>query len=550
MNSSPEDVKAGNNEHLRAFSLSPSKARAADASSGTANLAESSRTALFSATHPEEYQRVVRVAPPSASGAETGVAASGLGKDFQIALFEASAKSSPKIKGRMELEKQADDVDIIQTGDESFQVAYCHAHELHVQDVSKGVGGEPRRVFFTPQDVGTGAPKPVFRAIRYLTPGFLLALANIPGRKGAVLQAFRLPTKSGDQARLAVSTRLPRNVAQATALAARNLSPPTTRGGKVERAQFVVAAAGHDSSVSLYTLEHKSVEGLDIVFDLLPLTTLREVHPLQITGLSFSHFVPPGKGGEEHAQGLKLASISMANTAVLHVIPLKKSVDESASKAVSGPPRETRWIVAAKSQRPSSKGLLSALTLIAVVLAIAAQVLLEVTGRREPVVGVTRFWDPYGLQGLTTPHYTPYGTLRTPENPFIQRVMGDVPIESGRSVIVERRRGESGDGDGDGEGDGEGVKCSVFEGKVEGGRRWGEMGDWEKSVWRAMLMDEGYWGEEMGDGVFEGVVFGDVGETEEGVDEEGEHDEGEEGHEPAGEKAEGQGEKPAGEGQE
>lgn len=523
MNSSPEDVKAGNNEHLRAYTLSPTKARAVDASSAPATLAEASRTALFSATHPEEYQRVVRVAPPSASGAETGVAASGLGKDFQLALFEATAKGSPKIRGRVELEKQADDVDIIQTGDDSFQVAYCHAHELHVLDVKNSVGTEPRRVFFTPQDHGTGAPKPVFRAIRYLTPTFLLALANIPGRKGAVLQVFRLPTKDGDQARVAVSARLPRNVAQATALAARNLAPPVG-GGKVERAQFVIAAAGHDSSVAVFTLEHKSVEGLEVMFDLLPLTTLREVHPLQITGLSFSHFVPPGKGGEEHAQGLKLGSISMANTAVLHFIPLKKSV-ESAPKGASG---KMRWVVAAKSQRPSSKGLLSVLTLMVVMLAVAAQVLLEVTGRREPVMGVTRFWDPYGLQG----HYSPFGTLRTPENPFIQRVMGDVPVESGRSVIVERR-GESGDAEGEGEG--EGVKATVFGGVVEGGRRWGEMGNWEKSVWRAMLMDEGYWGEEMGEGVFEGVVFGDVRVTEEGVDEDGEqehgHDEGEgEGH--------------------
>lgn len=518
MNSSPEDVKAGNNEHLRAYSLSPTKARAADASSAPATLAEASRTALFSATHPEEYQRVVRVAPPSASGAETGVAASGLGKDFQLALFEATAKGSPKIKGRVELEKQADDVDIIQTGEDSFQVAYCHAHELHVLDVKNSVGTEPRRVFFTPQDHGTGAPKPVFRAIRYLTPNFLLALANIPGRKGAVLQAFRLPTKDGDQARLAASTRLPRNVAQATALAARNLTPPVG-GGKVERAQFVIAAAGHDSSVAVFTLEHKSVEGLEVVFDLLPLTTLREVHPLQITGLSFSHFVPPGKGGEEHAQGLKLGSISMANTAVLHVIPLKKSGD-SPQKAASG---KTRWVVAAKSQRPSSKGLLSVLTLMVVLLAVAAQVLLEVTGRREPVMGVTRFWNPYGLQGHSTEHYTPFGTLRTPDNPFIQRVMGGVPIESGRSVIVERR-GESEGGEGNGEGEGEGVRASVFDGVVEGGRPWAEMGDWERSVWRAMLMDEGYWGEEMGEGVFEGVVFGDVGETEEGVDEDGEHE--------------------------
>lgn len=361
-----------------------------------------------------------------------GVVASGLGKDHQIALFETSGSSSvPKGKGRLEIEREANDVDVIQTGDESYQVAYCHDYELHVMDVRKGVGAEPRRVYVTPEDVGTGAPRAAFRAIRYLTPGFVLAVANLPKRQGVVLQALRLPSNPEDKARVAVYTRLPKRVAQATALASQNLSPPTTRGGKIDRAQYIIAVAGHDSSLSLFTLEHKSAEGLDMLFDLLPLTTLREVHPLQITGLCFSNFVPPDKGTGVKKQAVKLASISMVNTVVVHVIPLRKEVDTSVPVRKNGPPRKARYVVAAKSQRPSSKGLVMALTLIVVILAIAGQVVLEVMGRSKPVLGATRYWNPYG-------------TLRNPDDEFIGKVMENVPVEPVERVVVGGGHGEEG----------------------------------------------------------------------------------------------------------
>lgn len=422
VNSSPADLKSGKNEHLRAFAIEPTKARAAGKNVGSSHLSETSRTALFAATHPEEYQRLLRLAPPSATGAQLGVAASGLGKDYQIALFETSLSTSvPKEKGRLEVEKEANDVDVIQTGDDTYQVAYCHDYELHLMDVRKGAGSEPTRVYVTPEDAGTGAPRATFRAIRYLTPGFILAVANLPKRKGVVLQALRLPSKPDGETRVSVYTRLPKHVAQATALASQNLSPPTTRGGKTDRAQFVIAVAGHDSSVSLFTLEHKSAEGLDMLFDLLPLTTLREVHPLQITGLSFSKFAPPSKGATARAQVVKLASISMVNTVVVHAIPLRKELDTSVPARKNGPPRKSRYVVAAKSQRPSSKGLLVALTLIVAILAVAGQVLLEVTGRSQPVFGASRYWNPYG-------------TLRKPGDEFVDKAMGNVPVES---VVVD-----------------------------------------------------------------------------------------------------------------
>ncbi|SPO01182.1 uncharacterized protein DNG_03929 [Cephalotrichum gorgonifer] len=461
VNSSPADLMAGKNEHLRVLALESTKARStAGTSVPAAVVTEVSRSALFAATDPEEYQRLLRVGPPSASGTQLGIAASGLGKDYQIALFEASAAAgvAPKSRGRLELDRQADDVDVVQTGDETYQVAYCHAYELHVMDVGKGgvPTGEPRLIFATPTDHGTGAPKPVFRAIRYLTPTFLLAVSNLPGRKGAVLQAFRLSSKEGEETRLATSTRLPRNVAQATALAVRNLSPPATRGGKIARAQFVIAVAGHDSSISLYTLEQRDASGVDVLVDLLPVATLRDVHPLQITGLAFSNFAPPDKGAAAAAAGqftarpqaVKLVSVSMGNTVVVHVVPLKKFIDRSVPLRKNGPPRPVRYVVAAEGRRPSSKPLVVALTIIVLVLALAGQVVLEATGSGRPVLGVRRYWNPYG-------------TLRTPEDPFVNKVFEEVPLREGAGAVVVEEDG--------------GARVGAEAG--EEGKGWGEVGE-------------------------------------------------------------------------
>ena len=438
VNSSPADLKSGKNEHLRAFALDATRARAAGTGVGSAKLSETSRTALFSASHPEEYQRLLRLAPPSASGAQLGVAASGLGKDFEVALFETSASSSvPKAKGTLELAREANDVDVLQTGDEAYQVAYCHDLEIHAVDVRRGAVSESRRVWTTPEDKGAGSPpRAVFRAMRYLTPTFVLALANLPRRGGVVLQAIRLPAKADEKARVAAKARLPRHVAQATALAVRNLSPPAERGGAVGRAQFVAAVAGHDASVSLYTIEHRVAEGIEVLADMRPLATLREVHPLQITGLAFSGFAPPdkttkagaaGAGGKELA--LKMASISMANTVVVHDIPLLMEVE--GAKRKGGPPRPVRYVVAAK-RSGGGKGLVAVMTLLVLLLAIAGQVVLEMTGRSKPYLGSRGLWRLFG-------------TLRSPEDEFTRGAMGSLPVEKVekvKNVVLERPRAD------------------------------------------------------------------------------------------------------------
>ncbi|CAI4217871.1 unnamed protein product [Parascedosporium putredinis] len=373
------------------------KTRTAGSAVPSTNVAEVSRVGLFSATHPEEYQRVVRLGAPSSSGVQLGAAASGLGKEFEIALFEVSPSGSavPKSKGKLELTRQADDIDVIQTGEDTYQVAYCHEYDIYTVDVVKGVGADPRLVFTTPHNHGTGAPRPQFRSIRYLTSDFILAAANMPKRTGVVLQGIRLPTKVGDNGRVAITTKLPKSVAQATALAVRNLTPPTTPGAQVGNVQFLIAVAGHDSSISLYTLEHKFIETISVLVDLFPLQTLKETHPLQVTGLAFSTY----------------AALKSGTTR-----PQVKFIDKSTPVRRNGPRRPTRYVVAAKSTNPANRAVLISLSIVILILAVIAQGVLELGGS-SPYP-----WHRQVLQPLWNPP--------CPHDDFINRIQVGVDYDA------------------------------------------------------------------------------------------------------------------------
>ena len=494
INSSPAELAKGKNEHLRVFSVESTKTRAAaGAAVPSANVSELSRTALFSATHPEEYQRLLRLGAPSPSGTQLGAAASGLGKDHEIALFEVSPTGSvvPKSKGKVELTRQADDIDLLQTGEDSYQLAYCHEYEIYTVDVVKGKGEDPKLVFTTPHNEGTGAPRAQFRCIRYLTPNFILAIANLPKRSGVLLQGIRLPTKDGENGRVAITTKLPKRVGQATALAVSNLTPPTSPGAKIDRVQFLIAVAGHDSSISFYTLEHKFIQTISVLFDLFPLHTIKDAHPLQITGLAFSPFTAPKTSGNTRPLAIKLASISMVNTVVVHSIPLKKFVDKSAPARRGGPPRPVRYIVAAKSTNPATKPLIISLSVIVLILAIVAQALLEIVGSSPPILGATKYFNPYG-------------TLRNPQDEFINRVLGDVPRSTHQNVVLREEPVLTGD-------DGVQIQAGVDYDEAQGkASSWDELTTKQKELWKEKLREQGYWAEKMGEDVFRGVLFGQI----------------------------------------
>ncbi|KAM4057121.1 guanine nucleotide exchange factor-like protein [Hirsutella rhossiliensis] len=506
VNSSPADLAKGTNHHLRVLAIDSNQSRtrsspSAKNSDARVKVAELSRTALFANPHPDTYQRLLRIAGP------VGAAASAMGSEPQIAVFETAggAAARPKMRGLMELPADAEDLDIVQKGEDEFQLAFCYKHELHVVDIGKQ-NSDPELIFTMPDDHGR---RPVFRSIRYLSPDFILAAANLPGRTGVLIQGFRLPSPGHEKARIAVTARIPRKIA-ATALAVANLSPPSPSWGTPGNTQFVVAVAGHDSSISLYTLEHRPSTVLNLLIDLHPLCTLVDVHgAANITGLAFSRFVTPKT--HARAQFVKLASTSLQKTVAVHSIPLKKHVD-GAPRNKKGPPRPVRYVVAMRSRKPSSRPIVIALALIVLVMGIVGQAVMEAYGRSQPALFAPTFlssWHGTLRSPKLEPLSSPAGIL---DNVLVSRLMGGgggdavkTPPAAGETMVLfEAPQSES-------ERPGAQIQVGVHDSAVHGpARTWDELGAEQKRIWQERLREAGAWSQGMGESVFKGILFGEI----------------------------------------
>ncbi|KAM5351241.1 hypothetical protein ACJ41O_003964 [Fusarium nematophilum] len=493
VNSSPASIAKGKNEHFRTLAIEQSKARA---SAGTktpdAKVSEVSRAALFANPDPDTYQRLLRRAGPM------GAAATAMCKEPQLAVFEASG-GAPKLRGVLELPREAEDLDIVQIGDNQFQVAFCYKYDLYLVNIGKE-NSDPELVYTMPDDHGE---RPVFRSIRYLSPNFLLAAANLPKRNGVVLQGFRLPYAGHDKARLAVNARIPRKIS-ATGLAVANLSPPASPGAPLGETQFIVAVAGNDSSISLFTVEATAGASLELLSKLWPLYTLRDVHSGGITGVAFSTFVTPKTHVRQ--QFIKLASISMQKTVAVHSIPLTKHVDK-APRNKKGPPRPVRYVTALKARGPSSRPVAITLAIIALIIAIIGQAVLEVYGIQPPILNAQKFVPSW------------HGTLRTPDHApaafladeFIAKLAGRdaAKIDAGETLVVYE--GEATPATADGEDTVGKLQLDVHEPSVHGpGKTWEELGEKQKEAWKARLKEAGAWTQGMGESVFKGILFGEL----------------------------------------
>jgi hypothetical protein len=492
INSSPAEVEKGKNEHFRVFAVDPStKAKT------TPKITELSRTGLFSYTELDAYQRVLRISPAFPDKAQIGAVATGLAKKAEIAVFDvpSAGGAAPKPRGKLELPKEAVDLDIIQTGDSEYQLVYCDSYEIYRITIGKKSIDGPRCVFTVPHDE---VPRPSFRALRYLTPTFVLATANIPQGGGVVLQGFRLP-KAEDgidaKARLAISKRLPKTVARATGMAVRNLSPPSAPTTKYGDAQLVIAVAGSDSSISLYKLDHEAVGNVELIANLNPITTLPSVHPGPISGLVFSHFHPP-KTPTMRVLHLKLASIgSIGNSCVVHALPLQRLPDKtSAAARRAGPPRQPRYVLALKSHGPSPRGLFTALALVTLLLAILGQALIEVQGLGPSIIGARHVVPNSWLANYATSNGA------AADKHFLADFLVGTKLANDDKVVVL-----------DVDDDAQEVRVDTHDEQLHGPAvEWNELPAEQQDAWKERLKRAGHWGEQMGEAVFKGVLFGEI----------------------------------------
>lgn len=625
INSAPADVEKGENQHLRTFSieepLSPSASSTTSSSGSSAatnatlsstttprcktstgavalasvaidsisslrppKVVEVARTRLFESRDKDVYQRLLRLPPPPAfSTSLVGATASAFSRNPEIALFETGITTSGsaaavRARGRVPLDRDAMDLDVIQGKNETYQLAHCYDHELFLFIVPKatkdrvpsffpGKSSGPKSVYSIPHDVFSGSPgpssRPSFRSIRFLTPGFILAVANLPQRRGVVLQGLQLPAKlceetekiddSAGMARLSISRRLPQSVAQATGLAVRNLNPHTTNS-MLGNTQFIIAVAGHDASISLFTLDYnttkairlkESSEKTEVLSNLLPFATLNSMHPTHITGLSFSVFLPSAalRSSDSHSLQnkstpvIKLASVSVGNSVVVHAIPLRKAIEPFQTKniknQVDGFSIEDRYIVAIppnKRQFPGHKLLAS---IIALFIAFIIQSFLEARGLISTDITGTKRWVPElfdrPFPNLILNHNSHESSHMTGhlQGDLLSRLsadMGNLGINLAASQlqqemkiiltaedITRSKRGEAVE-----EKDeilpGVYWNVEIYNKEVHGpGKEWNQLSISERKAWKEKLKESGYWIEDMGEAALKGVLFGKKG---------------------------------------
>ncbi|KZF19133.1 hypothetical protein L228DRAFT_285999 [Xylona heveae TC161] len=413
INSSTADQQAGKNEHLRSFGISvPSGADASDEpikekAIEKRSISQLSQASLFTpstAPKKETYQRVIRLSPSPRGRPgyrRFGTVATGLAPEGELVVFDANTTLSkePSIVGRVNLKKEeAADVDLIEPREGVFKVAYCTDYEVYEYNVTHDSGeidtsAKPKFLYGIPHpDVfQNNAGRPTFRALRFLTPHFILLLANRPRKSGSEL--FVLDTRGGT-GEVILRKRLHRSMKAATGLEVAFLNADAA--GNL---QIVVAVAGQDISVEILTIDYSPTKDLS---KFRVFIVLRDVHSLQITGIKFSRFShshKPHGDSTAPAARLRLASISMGNTVVVHTLPL--TVETSSRN------KKSRYVLTTASTDILTATFSVTFSLIAVVvIAILLQALLEVRGVAPPYFGVADRLPP-AIRDHLVPHANP-----------------------------------------------------------------------------------------------------------------------------------------------
>ncbi|EAQ90970.1 hypothetical protein CHGG_02905 [Chaetomium globosum CBS 148.51] len=325
-------------------------------------------------------------------------------KDAQIAIFDIPAATNnnptPKLRGKVELPKEAMDMDIMQISEDEHQLVYCDDYTIYTVVISKTTTSGPHSVFTMPIEEAIGAKdRASFRSIRFLTPTFVLAAANVPKAGGAVLQGFRLPKPARPWAREEERKGKPGSLSQPTFQ--RDITRVTGKGrpetlpaghhppSSQATTQFAIAVTGPGQL-------HHAVHARPPIYRRHQphLQPLPDHHPqgkstsAPSPGLAFSPFTPPSKPSPTTTPHLKLASIgSMANTCIIHSLPLKPLPTTPTTTTKQSP----RYILALASRRPSPRNLLLGSALVFALLALLLQGILEVRGASRPVIGARSF---------------------------------------------------------------------------------------------------------------------------------------------------------------
>ena len=539
INASQENQNAGKNDHFRSFEIKypPRKKQKTNEEQG--QVTPLGKTSLFTPTpsaKSETYQRLLRLSPAlkRANGSKRiGAIATGLAKKAELVVFNAttSTPGSDDVIARITPDGGAEvaDLDIATSGVNEFSLAYCTDYDLHeqtyqydftkkqVQKMPKG----PRRIHQMPApDVSESpASRPKFRGLRFLDPQNVVALLNKPSRKGAELRVYHLyPT---GPATMTLQMTLPSHIKQAVSLDVCVLD-----ADKMGNRQVVVAVAGQDISIVLYTINYK--RSTDTFSRFRTLQTFKNVHPQQMTKLCLSPFHSPvrapnpdeSSGSEEKTQTsvpahpgpqyIRLASVSYGNTVVVDTFPLSPlEPSNKDSRYVLSSPSDERFQKAAYIYFAFALPLLLAYLVHYLMYPDVSAI---TTVLNKLPVGV-RHYLPNGKPGATAVqsfgnkvHSTAASIVANdiptavPGKQTLQDLLS-VPGSEKNALVVRHDPANTGVAV-DVHPDKKAVPAEHAEAK-----HWDDLSDAHKAEWREKLISAGIWAEHEGEKVLKGVLF-------------------------------------------
>ena len=518
---------------------------------GTQALGKVSLFTPSDAKTKETFQRVLRLSKKKDNGPRLGAVATGLAPVGEIVFFAAdTSRPGPKdIKGRIKLEEkqEAADVDIIGLeGDDGqqegrFRVAYCTDYEVYVTDVDydkkdNGTQETIQNIYGTPHPDAFASDKarPKFRCLRFLTPTLLLLLQNKVSGKGAELLLLEI---SGA---LTLRKSLHKKIKSATAMSITLL--PTPSYSQID--QHAIAVAGADTSITILTIDRFTSSPYGKV-KFRPHSFLPSVHPTSITSLTFSTFNPPGTAwNNTPPQYLKLSSTSIANTCVVHTLPL--------TPHPSPPPKEqpVHYLLKAPVRSSLTQNTISTLVaLLAIGIgAFFLQAFTEIRGGTPEYLGAKGWLSKPVHDWIARPYMFEDGYLsaasshakitsdtvkmslsaaseafQTPSD-AVQSAATNAQQKLGLRDLLKRRDIGSDTSDTGNEGTDILVRHSPTEGEqtplsaelsssideIEGkhkAKRWEELKEHEKEVWKKRLVEAGEWTASEGEAVLKGVFF-------------------------------------------
>ncbi|RAH83914.1 hypothetical protein BO86DRAFT_454673 [Aspergillus japonicus CBS 114.51] len=468
INSSVEEQKRDNNQHLRSFRIDypPRKAFGADqvvessddGSSAPPTLGKTtplSRASLFrtakDSKSSDTYQRLLRLSPWKSGAQSPRVAAiaTGLAPTGEIVLFSATATpGQSEVIGRIRLgsDEEAEDMDIIELDDETgtFRFAYSNGIDVFVgqvtADTRSNAAPDVQCIYTTPVPENGPRTRPKFRALRFLSPTSLLLLQNSPDRKGCELMILDLrsalvpnpgekkPQQQQQQMTTGKASIIRRKKLRKTIKIGLGLDICLLGSGSDDlvnqQQQAIIAVSGSDQSIELLTLEFNPLSGRGGYGPLRHYTTLPDVHPFSMTKLCFAPFHSPQHpvSAATPPQYVRLASVSMGNTVVVHALPLSPCPPAS---------RNPRYVLSMPGESEIwthfSSGFAALLSIL--IVCFVLQAFTEIRGAMPPYLGATEWLPPHIRDAVARPYYPP------PPSPLPP---ADLSTSSPQSVVVAR----------------------------------------------------------------------------------------------------------------